>query len=344
MRRRARGYGLVALMIAAAPSGARADIDGRLSITGVLLSESQDPPPPAAPGVPQPPSDASPVMLGYGDLRASLRGRRLGGGFEFGADFRLRITSDFSSEDTIAGNLPTTARGYSGGREYDLREAFVGRRGDSIDFHAGRLVIRESDALRIDGLRLSWRFSPAWTASLFGGLLPHPYSRSITQDYVTSADGDGSGLSGAAGGSVAYNYPRLWGSASVGALILGGHDDGGPIDPAKPEGLTQTEAARVYLTWTNYLRIASWLDLFHDLVADVAGPAGAQLTRADVLLHLHVQRFTLALGYDHLSTIAMEMYLLRLLGDRRAYLPGTVENNLVVQRTGRDAGHLRAEV
>ena len=338
---------VLVLVVGLVPTTAHADLNGRLSVTGVVVSESQDPAPAAAD--PRASTDASPVLLGYGDLRASLQGRRMGGGVELGADFRVRITSDLTAEDTVSGNLPATSRGYAGGREYNLREAWIGRRGDNVDFAVGRMFIRESDALHVDGLRLSYRATPAWTASIFGGLFPNPYSRSLLTDYQSSSDG--SALAGAIGGSVAYSYPRIWGSASVAGLVLGGNSDGSPFDPraatemmlAAPQG----EASRVYLTWTNYLRVASWLDLFHDVVVDAAGPAGAQLTRADVLLHLHVRRFTLAAGYDHLSTIAVEMYLARLLADRTQYAtltPGTVENNLVVQRTARDEGHLRAEV
>ncbi len=313
------------------PSVARADVSGGLSLTGMVLAEKQDGA--GAPG------DASNLMLGYGDLRAWIGGRRLAGGFEFGGDFRLRLTGDLTREDAVTGNLPdATARGYDGGREYDLREAWIGRRGDRVDFAFGRLIEREADALRIDGARMTWRMTPAWRASLFGGFYPNPYARSLLDDYVSAT-----ALAGAAGASVAYDYPRVWGSASAVGTLLGGNDDGGKVDPAAPTAQSR-ERPRVYLTWTNYLRIADWLDLFHDLVVDVAGAAGAQVTRADVLLHLHVNRLTVAAGYAHYSSLAVEMYLLSLLADRRTYMPGTIENNLIVERTARDEGRLRADV
>jgi hypothetical protein len=318
-------------MIAAAP--ARADVEGRLSLTGMILSESQDT------GAANP-SDAANTLLGYSDLRAVLAGRNLAGGAEFFGDFRLRLSGDFSQADAITGNLPSVVtRGYDGQREYDLRQAWIGRRGDKIDLAFGRIVEREADALRIDGARLTWRFAPGWRASVFGGLFPNPFSRSLTDDYVSAT-----ALAGAVGASVQYDYPRLWGSASVVGTLLGGPDDGGPILPTSPNGLSEKEAARVYLTWTNFVRFTSWLDLFHDFVFDVAGSGGAQVTRADLSLNGHFSRLHVAAGYGHYSSLAVEMYLLNLLADRRTFLPGTIENNLIVQRTARDEGRLRADV
>lgn len=330
----------LALCAVCAGQSARADVNGRISLTGMVLRESQD-------GKPDPnggtfPADASPVTLVYGDLRGVVEGRKLAGGLEFKVDLRLRLTSDFSQADAILGNLSTSARGYSGGREYDLREAFLGHRGEHFQIAVGRLFIPESDALRIDGVRLGWRFSEHWNAAIFGGLYPDPYSRSLTDNYR-----DPKALAGAAGAATAYNYARIWGSASVTAIIHGGPDDGGPIPPTglmDPAGTAQTEAPRVYLTWTNYARIAAWLDFFHDLVVDVTGPAGAQLTRADALAQIHASRLQLTFGYGHLSALATEMYLSRLLQDRQRFLPGSVENNLIVQRTARDEGRLRADM
>ena len=133
---------------------------------------------------------------------------------------------DLTREDALTANLPITARGYSGGREYDLRELWAGRRGDHIDFAFGRLLIRESDALRIDGARLWWRFSESWQATVFGGLYPNPFARTLTDDYLSK-----NALAGAAGANIAYNYPRIWGSASLVSTLFGAPDDGGPIPP-----------------------------------------------------------------------------------------------------------------
>ncbi|MCU1281595.1 MAG: hypothetical protein JWM53_5141, partial [bacterium] len=65
--------------------------------------------------------------------------------------------------------------------------------------------------------------------------------------------------------------------------------------------------------------------------------AGAQLTRLDALATIRGgKHLTLHIGYDHLSAFAIEMWLTRLLADRVNHIAGSVENNLIVQRTARD--------
>jgi hypothetical protein len=89
----------------------------------------------------------------------------------------------------------------------------------------------------------------------------------------------------------------------------------------------------------------SWLDLFHDLVLDVWGAAGTQLTRLDALAFLHFNHVNIKLGYDHMSSLAIDMYLNRLLLSRDTFgLTNTIENHMVVQRTARDQGRLAVEV
>lgn len=319
---------VVAVLLCSLP--ARGDVHARLSLSSLLYTESEDKSGADA--------NASNTTLFYGDLRATLEGRRLGGGFEFKGDFRLRLAGNFDDGAALVGSPQLTARGYGDGREYDLREAWVGRRGEAWDLGVGRLIVRESDALTVDGARLWWRFHPAWHASIYGGFYPNPYARSLPDAYTSSP-------ALAFGGDVAWSYPRIWGAASITGTWLGGADDGGPIDPKMPAAPAgRTEAARVYLTSTNYLRAADWLDLYHDLVVDVAGAAGAQLTRADVGVQLTAGHLRLAAGYGHLSSLAVEMYLVRLLNDRRNFLPDTIQNNLIVQRTAREEGRLRADV
>ena len=327
-------FSLPAVLLIAPP--ARADVHARLSLSSMLYTESS--------GQSGAANDASNTSLFYGDLRATVDGQRLDHGFEFKGDFRLRLTGDFDEAAALAGSPQITARGYDGGREYDLREAWLGRHGEAWDLGVGRLIVRESDALTVDGARVWWRFHPAWHASLYGGFYPNPFARSLPDSYTSSP-------ALAVGGDIAYAYPRLWGSVSFTGTWLGGPGDGGPINPAgdpkvdpKAPVAIPTEAARVYLTSTNYLRAAEWLDLYHDLVIDVAGAAGAQVTRADAGVQLTAGGFKLAAGYAHLSSLAIEMYLLSLLNDRRNFLLGTVQNNLVVQRTARDEGRLRADV
>jgi hypothetical protein len=304
----------------------------RLSLQGMYLGETQ--------AAPMDEKNQSPLtlQLGYGELRAVIDGRRLPGQFDAHLDARVRLTSDFSTQAATQGANQVIARGYLGGREYELRQAWVKRRGDVFDFALGRMIVPEADALKIDGLRAFVRFARHWELSLHAGAYPDPFSRSVLTDYVPAA------FTFAGGGAVAYTYDRVWGSVSGTGAYLGGLDDGGPLNEAMPVAAGRTEGVRAYLTWTNYARIFSWLDLFNDLVVDVAGAAGVQVTRADVMASARLGRyFTLRAGYDHLSALAIEMYLTRLLNSRIDHVPGTIENNLTVQRTARNQGRLQAD-
>ncbi|HWE27413.1 MAG TPA: hypothetical protein VHB97_05390 [Polyangia bacterium] len=273
---------------------------------------------------------ASPFELGYGDLRAIIDGRRLPGNFDLHLDGRVRISGNFSTDAATQGADQIISRGYLGGREYEVRQAFVRRRGETVDFALGRMIVAEADALKLDGLRLWWRMAKHWDASLYAGTYPDPYSRSLTTDY-------GGGFTFVGGADATYTYDKIWGSFSVNSAYLGGNDDGGALDPNAPAGTPHTETPRTWMTWTDYVRLASWLDVFSDVVFDATGAAGAQLTRLDVLATIRAgKHLTLHAGYDHLSAFAIEMYVTRLLQDRVNYLAGTIENNLIVQRTARD--------
>lgn len=302
----------------------------RLSLTGLYAREDQSPGDGAL-------AQSSPFQLAYGDLRAVMDAN-LPARFELHFDGRVRLTGSFSTAAATVGGEQVTARGYLGGREYELRGAFVRRRGAAVDSAMGRLVIDEADALRIDGARLWWRFAPHWEASLYGGAMPDPFSRSLPDDYQPGQ------LALAGGASLSYGYDRIWGALSASAMWLGGLDAGGPFDPRQPAGVPATEGARAVATWTGFTRPAPWLDLFHGVVFDFGGPARVQLRRLDALATLRLGgHLTARLGYDHLSSFAIEMFLTRLLAARADFLVGTVENHLTVERTARDEGSLSLE-
>jgi hypothetical protein len=303
----------------------------RLSLSGMYLTETQD-------SAKRETREASTFDLGYGDLRATIDARRLPGRLELHLDGRVRVTDEYSTDSGDTGASQTLQRGYLGGREYELRSTYLRRRGDSVDFALGRLIVNEADALKIDGARVWVRFGRHWDLSGFAGGYPNPYSRSLLTDYTSS-------LALAGGLDSSYTYDRIWGSFSAVAAYLGGNDDGGPLDPKNPNGKPSTENIRAYITWTDFVRIFSWLDFHHDLVLDVASAAGAQLTRLDLTAIARAGRFvTIRLGFDHMSALAIEMYLTRLLANRPDFVAGTIENNLVVQRTARDQGRAQVDV
>jgi hypothetical protein len=301
----------------------------RLSLSGLYLTENEKGPNGAD-------AQKSPFQLAYGDLRAVLDGRRIGKRLELHIDGRVRVTGSFSTDSAITGANQVTARGYLGGPEYELREAFVKLREQRFDVGLGRQYVFEADALKIDGGRVWFRFGDHWNASVFGGGYPDPYSRSLLTDYTDSAF--------AAGAHVGYGYDRAWGSLAAVSSYLGGNDDGGRLDPMNPAGSPAREPPRTYLAWRGFEHVAAWLDLFHDLVLDVTGAAGVQLTRLDAQARVHVAWFGLRAGYDYLSSLAIEMYLTRLLAARTMFLAGTIENNLTVQRTAHQQAYLTADV
>lgn len=334
---------LVAVALVLVPALAHAqDLKDRFNIRfigqGMLETEQELANRPM--GVGQEAQVASPYGIGYGELRAIMDGRRLPGSFDLHLDGRVRLAKGFSIDDGTTGANQYIARGYLGGSEYAVNEAWVRRRGESVDFGIGRMIVAEADALRLDGARLWWRMAKHWDASLYAGAYPDPFSRSLTTDYT-------GGFAFAGGVDTTYTYDKIWGSVSVNSSYLGGKDDGGPLDPTAlasgpAPGNPKTETPRTWITWTDYVRLLSWLDVFTDLVVDATGAAGAQLTRLNALVTARGgKHFTLHVGYDHQSAFAIEMWLTRLLYNRTdrlnpALYGNTIENNLVVERTARD--------
>ena len=325
---------LVALLLA--PAAARAQDLGeqfsiRLSLSGLYLTEQQSADAPEN-------KQAAPFSLGYGELRAVIDARRLSNRVDLHLDGRVRATESWSIDDASSGNYPAiTARGYLGGPEYELREAWAKVRDEHVDVLLGRQYVLEADALKIDGARLIWRVAEHWETGLFGGAYPDPYSRSVTTDYVGS-------FAAAGGAHVGYSYQKVWGSFGAASSYLGGMDDGGTLDPANPAGTPAREPPRTWVAWKSFERFTSWLDVYHDLVVDLTGAAGVQLTRLDAQAQLHASVFSVRLGYDYLSSLAIEMYLSRLLANRALFPNANIENNLTVQRTAHQQGRVEAQV
>jgi hypothetical protein len=396
--------GLFGAGLCASPAGATPVYRGKVSLSGFYYTESD--------GI-DPKNDpqkhlASLARLGYGDLRATVSLIRIAREkLDIHLDFRLRLTGDFNFENKFASiddfkpdlYPGTSARGYLGGKEYDLREAYVTLRAtESLRIQLGRFFVSEADNTKLDGVRVERSFGSHWVGSVFAGGYPNPYSRSLLSDYeppcghgvTSSRDGipakssaqntptpeelatqrcstDGAKLGLGAGAGARYSYQSLWGNVGVLGSFFLGPGDGGPvqIDPAPGVPMANNVAAapwqnllgpdgsldrpRIFVSWLNSWRPAERVDLMSDLVVDVYGSGGPQLTRA-VLLGtarlLDKDRLTLRVGYSHLSSLAIAMYLNRLVYNRRvgatlsAIGQSAVENNLTVLRTGRDEARI----
>jgi hypothetical protein len=341
----------------------------RLSVTGLYVREDQ-------------PGDSnqtnrivSPLQLAYGDLRGVIDARRLPGGFDLHADARVRFTGNTASTSTteftgngmsfdpatsmtpeqLSQNKQYSSRGYLGSREYQITELWARGHWKKLDLGLGRMIIPEADAMRLDGARVLVHAHKHWDVGVYAGAYPDPYSRSINDDYVAGSN-RGSGVAAGGGLSARYGYDRIYGHFSINALYLGGGDDGGALiyqpsaDPAAPNILPDTSPTastkiRSFVTWQNFWRPIKYLDFYHDLVVDIAGAAGVQLTRLDFFAAIHATKWlTIRLGYDHMSSIAIEMYLSRLLMNRVDFVPGTIENNMTLSRIARDDAHAALEL
>lgn len=331
----------------------------RASLSGMYLTEEQAQPKIVA-GTPNAPAVDGPLNLGYGDLRLTLDGRRVDPAehWDLHLDGRIRVTgSEYlqgltnssttsgqpgTTAGTPASNSVTTARGYLGGREYQLYEMWARGRYGKVDIQLGRQIVMEADALRLDGVRVIVQAHKRWRVAVYGGGYADPYSRSVTTDYIKGAPAFAGGV------NTRYDYDKIWGSVSANVAWLDGKDDGGPVSLSTTNGsLTtdyHTENIRAWATWTNFWRPIKYLDLYNDLVVDLWGAAHTQLTRANIFVAVHAnQHLTIRAGYDHLSAIAIEMYLTRLLNDRTQFQMGSIENNLTLSRTARDEGRFDLE-
>lgn len=352
---------------------------------------------------------ATSAKLGFADVRATVMGARFWRErLDFKLDFRVRVTGSldferkFDTQSTLFGDdyykksLGISARGYLGGREYDLREAYVTvRPTPTWHLSLGRRYIAEADALKLDGVRLAHDFGEHFAGSAFVGGYPNPYSRSVLTDYAAPC---GAGVAGSRAETPAliadtftptpdelasqrcanengrfglvfglgtrYEYATLWGHVGAAASFFLGPGDGGSVAPNLAAVVPQNnvpiqqnlaapsdslDAPRVFINWFHSMRPHERVDLLSDLVVDLYGSAGPQLTRAVVLSSIRIlpdDRLTLRAGYSHMSSLAINMYLARLLYNRGAGTTlsaigaSAVENNLTVLRTGRDEGRL----
>jgi hypothetical protein len=185
----------------------------------------------------------------------------------------------------------------------------------------------------------------------------------------TSCQTTGPQLGLAGGLSARYAYDSLWGSFALVGAVFGGVGDGGPVTAITPAlsptgtgtgttpilnaGNGSVDAPRIYLSWINSWRPLQRLDLFANVVLDLYGSGGPQLTRVVALGTLRLlndDRLTLRLSYSHLSSLAINMYLSNMVYNRLAgTIPGigasqAVENNLTVLRTARDEERVSADI
>jgi hypothetical protein len=278
--------------------------------------------------------DASGDKLLWGDLRGRIEADHISGSsFDVLADLRIRFTPDdreVSPIGTVTSPV-TTARGWIGGNEYDLHEAFVRYGSDAASFSVGRLLLRNLDAMTVDGAQFAGRSSASFEYGVAAGLFPNPYSRSFATDYKFAAD-DQRGVADypvAAGGWAGYRLAAFYGSVGAGAIL------------PRNTSATYKENDRTFVTASGYARVSPTVNFFHYGVVDISGDAGTQLTNLQLGADWMVSApLRIELAYSHMSTYAIETYFRNYLEIVTA--PGNITNNLDVARMAADEGRLGA--
>jgi len=229
--------------------------------------------------------NAAGVSRIFTDLRGVATADHIGGGtWDFKLDGRIRqviSSSDLSfvpDEDGADDELPIQSGLFDGGdAEYDLRELYLQKRTEKVDYRVGRQFVLDVAATKIDGASVRYKSSDKWSYLAFAGLFPVRGSRSIATDYPSSVPIDpedsSSRLFPVSGGvAAAYRTRRAHGSLGIfGVLPLGDDVETGTL-----------EEQRIALTAQGYWRKSNSLDLYHYTVFDATGAQGTQLTNLSV--------------------------------------------------------------
>jgi hypothetical protein len=284
---------------------------------------------------------ASPVDRLFTDLRAQLNARHIGGSkvdFHFDGRGRLSETkAETPSNPLDMHELPEVSgqSGTFGDNEVELREVYFRRQGSEFDVTVGRQFILELAATKIDGLQVGRKASKEWRYLGFAGFYPSRISRDIREDYPV---GDNNGdplvyerkrIMPIAGGlGAAYRFERAYGAfGGVGIFPLANDYQTGTLE--KP---------RVFGTANGYWRQSSTVDIYHYLVLDATGAAGAGLTNLTVGLNwqpaptMRTYAQVTRIDTDTLNVVAQTK-----LEDPDPANPATpVQNNVEVARIAQD--------
>jgi hypothetical protein len=283
---------------------------------------------------------ASPVGRLFTDLRLQLDVHHISGGkVDVHVDARGRVATTHTNPDNIGGvkyplgsPIPTQA-GRLGDEELELRELYVRRRGKEYDVYVGRKYSLELAAVKYDGLEIQRKVSKKWTYLGFAGLYPTRGSRDVRDDYpkVSSDPSNPDAgpkrllpITGGLGG--AYRTLRAYGALGAVAIFPLARDQSGRI-----------ETPRVFATANGYWRRSERLDLFHYLVLDAMGAAGAGLTNLTLGLGFQPrQSIRLSLQGTRVDTETLNVQVINELEDP-APADNALRNNVAVRRSAQES-------
>jgi hypothetical protein len=313
--------------------------DGSLTSTTFYYRESGSDAPPVRVGAAETYS-ASPIDRLFTDLRGQLDADHIAGSsFDFRGDVRGRYTgSTYANSD---GQGVPFQSGTFHGQEVDVRELYVRRDGASTDVTVGRQYVLELAATRFDGAKLEVQPGKTWKFILFGGLYPSRISRDIRTDYpresidVPETRGltEGDRVFPATGGAgIGYRFASAYGSLGVVGILPGGDDT----------STLTAEETRVFATANGYWRASSKVDLFHYIVADAAGAAGASLTNLSLSVNFQpTARLRAYASINRTDTETLNVIAQTKLEEPNPLEPQPVlQNNIEVQRIAQESARI----
>jgi hypothetical protein len=229
--------------------------------------------------------NASPTERVFTELRLQLQADHISGGeVDFKSDIRGRF--QLKRCTARANDLPCvpSQSGTAGGNEVDVREFYLRYRGPSYNIVAGRQFMHELAAIKFDGIRYQQTTDPKLQYFGFAGLYPSRGSRNVADDYPTvpsnpadPASATAKLLPVVAGAGATYNRGRLYGSVGGAAILPRGNER---ITALPPTSLA--ERPRYLVSSNGYWSQSEKTDIYHYLVLDVAGTAGAGVSNVSL--------------------------------------------------------------
>lgn len=289
------------------------DLDIRLTLSSFLYRQAGDDAPPLVDNAPAI-ENASPVRRYFGDLRIELA--------ESGLAFDGRVRQTTSER---------YQSGAGGGAEYEIRTLAYKLGGARTQLTAGRHYVEAAGSTKIDGASVVQRLAKTLSGTLFAGAMPALGSRSLDTDYpsIDKLDGStGAPLVPLVGGlGVGYHTPNVHGDVGLAAVYVA----------QEVPGVTSTETSRVFASASGYARPASWLDLYHFALLDVAGNAGVNLTNGSLGITAHAtSQLQLSVSANHVSADLLQVAARNLLEDPDPTAIGVVQNDISIIRVSQD--------
>lgn len=297
-----------------------ASVDLRLTLSSFLFRETgRSAEPVVVMGSPVP--SASPVGRYFGDLRVELTDET------FALDARVRQTTSERFQS-----------GAAGGGEYEIRTLRLRAGTRTSSLYVGRQHVEAVGSTKIDGLAFDMKLSDRWSSTAFGGAFPQLGSRSVATDYpeIEQPDGSfGSALIPIAGGlGASYAYDKAHGSVGAAAVHVMQDVQGGAA----------SERSRVFFTANGYARPASWLDLYHFALVDVAGTGGG-FTNGSIGVNTHpTEALQVSASFHHVSADLLEVAARNTLADPDPMALGIVQNDTTVVRVSQDHARVGASL